>query len=100
MTLKERLNNELDPTDADLCMKIAMRSLRLLVVCQRVLFANNAGLCVGRDDSTELAVKMRDVGETLGLLAYQATAQESHDFHATLEIEAGLAPSPLPEPPK
>lgn len=88
--LKRRIEIEFDPSDTDNANTLAYRALYLLRVCERVLFANNAGMRVGRDDGIELAVRMRDVAETLGLLPYQASGVESKAFHVALAKEAGL----------
>lgn len=88
--LSRKLDDEFDPTDADAAMSVAVSALRLLRICQRVLFADNAGVRVGRDDATRLAVAMREVAEKIGLLEHHADAEKSTAFHAALALEAGF----------
>jgi hypothetical protein len=88
--LSQRLDDVYDPTDADRAMTVAAKTLSLLRACQRVLFANNANMLIGRDDGIELAVKMREVAQAIGLLEDYANGKKSAAFHKALEIEAGL----------
>jgi hypothetical protein len=85
--LREKLNDDFDPTDADTAMSVAWQGLRLMETCQRVLWATNHGLRIGRDDSIELAVRMRTLAGKMGLLSEYATGAESDAFHRALAPE-------------
>lgn len=87
--LHQRLNNELDPTDADVAMSIAMAALRTMEVCALVLFAARHGMHIGRDDSTELSVRIVTLGERLGLVDGHDSA-DVQAFWKQLELDAGL----------
>lgn len=91
--LSVRLDDAFDPTDADRAMTVAARSLALLRVCQRVLFAETCGMRVGRDDALRLAVSMRDVAVAIRLLQKDATGAQTDAFHSALAVEAGLPPT-------
>jgi hypothetical protein len=88
--LSQQLEDNFDPTDANAASEVAEKALILLRTCQRVLFANNAGMRVGRDDGLALAVHMRDLGAAMCILDHYAGAKESTAFHKALEHEAGL----------
>lgn len=90
VTMLSQLNKNYDPTDSDRAMQTAAKSVALLRICQRVLFANNNNRLIGRDDSVELAVRMRELAVSLQLLPYSPNGKESEDFHRRLSIEAGL----------
>lgn len=80
MITNEELERAFDPSDVDAAQRLAYYSRDILQICQRILNETHAGLRIGRDTSTELAVKMRDIGNTLGF--YELV--ESNQFHEKL----------------
>ena len=83
MTLLQKLESKFDPSDVDNAMGLAYESLDLLRLVQRVL--DDEGLVrLGRDQRTELAVRMRRVACMLRLLPPEPSGVEADEFHRRL----------------
>jgi len=90
MTLKQKLDNA-DFTDSNFGANIAFAALRLRVVCERVLFASVNGMRVGRDDSIDLAVRVREVAKAMGI-AEIGNTDSIRALHNELREMASLPP--------
>jgi hypothetical protein len=90
MNIREQINAELDPTDANVCSDIAFASIKLLQYAARAVWAQSHGLRIGRDDARELGVAIREMGDALGLLSSRPTGAESDAFFIRLLAETGI----------
>jgi len=90
MTIREQLDQELDPTDSNVCGDIAYASIKLLQYAARAIWSQNHGMMIGRDDARELGVAINEMGDALGLLSPYCTGKESDEFFARLLEETGI----------
>lgn len=90
MTIREQIDQELDPTDSNVCADVAYASIKLLQYAARAIWAQNHGMRIGRDDARELSVALNKMGGALGLLHTQPSGAESDAFFARLLAETGI----------
>lgn len=86
-SIREFLNNEFDPTDANKAMDIAFASLVLASRALSALEAENAGMRMGRDTANHLGSAISQLGKKIGLLDSWADAKETEDFRKQIRKE-------------
>jgi hypothetical protein len=100
MTIREQLDQKLDPTDSNVCSDVAYASINLLKYAARAVWAQNHHMSIGRDDARELGVALKDMGEALGLISSRPSGAESDAFFARLLAETGIVEPAQPGPPQ
>ncbi len=80
MTLKEKLDVHYDPTDADKSMQVALKAVSLMRHAVRASLSQANGLRIGRDTAMFLQAEVMELGRALGILSWNATAQERDEF--------------------
>ena len=93
MTIREQIDQELDPTDSNVCSDVAYASINLLKYAARAIWSQNHGMRIGRDDAMELGVAIKEMGNALGLISSRASGAESDAFFARLLAETGITES-------
>ena len=100
MTIREQLDQELDPTDSNVCTDVAYASIKLLQYAARAVWAQNHGMRIGRDDAGELGAAINKMGISLGLLSSYYNGADSGAFFSRLLAETGIVePTETPKRP-